>query len=611
MAEKVVLHLYDLSQGMAKAMSGRFLGKQIDGIWHTGIVVYGKEFYFGGGICKDPPGKTPYGTPIQKIDLGETEIPEDIFTEFLQEINPQFTAEKYDLFNNNCNNFTDSCSEFLVGAKIPVHITGLPKEVLSTPMGQMIKPMIDNMQKNMNQNSHPMFGNQGGSQQSFGGQQQQQGFGGFGGQNNFGGFNMNGLNGFGQNTQTGGSGGHAVLSITNPDEFTKTIKNSPAVIVDFFSFTCPPCMKIKPFFEKMAQNYQARCPGLKFVSVDTNAARMIAMSYQIQSIPTFIGFFEGSQIQKFSGADMKKLESLAFTLESKINAKSGKHTTSNEPEAPVFQLLNPNKKDFYTFSGVNYPLPIKNINGVLENFSAINQNEAKGIYDKFSQNPQENVKAFSQEEKTNLVSWIFETIFYIGISEKTLGFLDLLRMLSLDASFLDIILKNEDKIHLLVKFLDKPEQELKDLPKGLKLVLLRFLTNLTASEKSKAVFQNNINAWAELLVRAGNIYKEDKASLYPILMTFWNLVQSFSSNKDLKDVFITISHFTRLIFNDSTDNEVLLGCNLILSLLSYTNQEIKKENNAKVDKAKLAKLEFSEDANVAKISRDLADILSA
>jgi hypothetical protein len=26
------------------------LGKQIDGIWHTGIIVYGKEFYFGGGI---------------------------------------------------------------------------------------------------------------------------------------------------------------------------------------------------------------------------------------------------------------------------------------------------------------------------------------------------------------------------------------------------------------------------------------------------------------------------------------------------------------------------------------------------------------------------------
>jgi hypothetical protein len=38
----VTLNLYDLSQGMAKNMSRMIIGKQVDGIWHTGIVVYGK-----------------------------------------------------------------------------------------------------------------------------------------------------------------------------------------------------------------------------------------------------------------------------------------------------------------------------------------------------------------------------------------------------------------------------------------------------------------------------------------------------------------------------------------------------------------------------------------
>jgi hypothetical protein len=51
----VKLNVYDLSQGMAKSMSKSLCGVQIDGIWHTGIVVYGKEFYFGGGISYDPP----------------------------------------------------------------------------------------------------------------------------------------------------------------------------------------------------------------------------------------------------------------------------------------------------------------------------------------------------------------------------------------------------------------------------------------------------------------------------------------------------------------------------------------------------------------------------
>lgn len=35
----VKLHVYDLSQGMAKSMSMGLVGKQIDGIWHTGIYV--------------------------------------------------------------------------------------------------------------------------------------------------------------------------------------------------------------------------------------------------------------------------------------------------------------------------------------------------------------------------------------------------------------------------------------------------------------------------------------------------------------------------------------------------------------------------------------------
>ena len=47
---QVRLAVYDLSQGMAKQFSMGFLGKQIDGIWHTGIIIWGKEYFFGGGI---------------------------------------------------------------------------------------------------------------------------------------------------------------------------------------------------------------------------------------------------------------------------------------------------------------------------------------------------------------------------------------------------------------------------------------------------------------------------------------------------------------------------------------------------------------------------------
>jgi len=301
---------------------------------------------------------------------------------------------------------------------------------------------------------------------------------------------------------------------------------------------------------------------------------------------------------------------LAFTLEAKINSKSGKFNNGNaEPTGPSFKLLNPTKKDFYTFSGSNYALPIKNINTVLENNALLTLDTPRAIFDKFAENPQDNVKSFTQEEKTALVNWIFETITALQISDKTIGFLDLLRMLTLDATYLEIILNSQERIQAFIKFLEKSEQELKDLPKGLKLVLLRLITNLTASEKSKSVFQNDLGSFVELLSRVGTVYKDDKPSLYPIIMTLWNLVQNFSKTKELATASGTIVHFSRLIFNDNADNEVLLGTALILAWLSFGSLEIKKEINSKVDKAKLAKLEFSEDANLGKITRDLSDIL--
>ena len=57
----VNLHVYDLSGGMARQHSRQMIGQQVEGIWHTGLVAYGKEFYYGGGISYDLPGKTPFG----------------------------------------------------------------------------------------------------------------------------------------------------------------------------------------------------------------------------------------------------------------------------------------------------------------------------------------------------------------------------------------------------------------------------------------------------------------------------------------------------------------------------------------------------------------------
>lgn len=100
---RVQVYLYDLSHGMARALSQGFLGKQIDGIWHTGLVVFGSEYYFGGGIQASRPGGTMAGQPGQVIDIGYTRLPPETFHEFLRGVAHRFTAETYSLLDWNCN----------------------------------------------------------------------------------------------------------------------------------------------------------------------------------------------------------------------------------------------------------------------------------------------------------------------------------------------------------------------------------------------------------------------------------------------------------------------------------------------------------------------------
>jgi len=189
-------------------------------------------------------------------------------------------------------------------------------------MGKMMKPIIDSFQKNMMENSHPMFGQagfgQGGGNQNFGGNNNNFG-GGFGNQggnnNNFGGldinqlaqqfgqnFNNQNLGGFGgqnnfgnnnNNNTTNNNQGPAVEIVNDLGRFQNITQNSEAVIVDFFSYSCGPCMNIKPVYEKIAKDYKQKCPQIKFISVDTQKAPLIAGQFGIKAIPTFVSFYKG------------------------------------------------------------------------------------------------------------------------------------------------------------------------------------------------------------------------------------------------------------------------------------------------------------------------------
>jgi len=142
----VELFVYDLSQGLASSLSLQFVGKQFDGIWHTGISCYGYEYFFGGGIQKMFPKTTPYGLPVKTHLLGKTKKSQAEFEHWLGQQRNRFSVTTYNLMTNNCNNFTNACSQFLLGGvSIPDYILNLPMEFFETPVGQMMRSYFDNM----------------------------------------------------------------------------------------------------------------------------------------------------------------------------------------------------------------------------------------------------------------------------------------------------------------------------------------------------------------------------------------------------------------------------------------------------------------------------------
>lgn len=133
----VKLHIYDLTRGMAQVMSAAFLG----------VVVYGREYFFGGtGIQSCLPGDTVLGQPDQIHPLGATQIPYPIFIDYIRGLaDSAFRGEAYDLLQHNCNNFSNEIAQFLCGTSIPQHILDLPSEVLSTPLGQSLQPLLNSL----------------------------------------------------------------------------------------------------------------------------------------------------------------------------------------------------------------------------------------------------------------------------------------------------------------------------------------------------------------------------------------------------------------------------------------------------------------------------------
>ncbi|KAI7082316.1 DUF862-domain-containing protein [Hortaea werneckii] len=284
---EVQLYVYDLTHGMARQMSQQLLGFKIDAVYHTSLVFNGIEYFFGAGVQTCYAGTTHHGRPMEIESLGTTHLPMETILEYLESLKQIYTPESYDLFAHNCNNFTNDFAMFLVGRGIPDHITSLPKRVLDTPFGQMLKPQIDASMRTVTQAPVPPE-------------------------------NIPVANGTTSDAkpkqtpvQNGSSQDNAtrfgqVVNLTDVASLDKKLQKAgdTASTIFFTSSTCAPCKLAYPTYDQLAEEYS----NALFVKVDINAARDIAAKYQIRATPTFMSFSKGSKVDEWTGADPRTLK---------------------------------------------------------------------------------------------------------------------------------------------------------------------------------------------------------------------------------------------------------------------------------------------------------------
>ncbi|PKQ20684.1 MAG: thioredoxin [Actinobacteria bacterium HGW-Actinobacteria-6] len=89
-----------------------------------------------------------------------------------------------------------------------------------------------------------------------------------------------------------------VKEISESEFQAEVLDSAETVVVDFWAPWCGPCKMVGPELEKLA----ARTSGVKFVKVNVDESREVAIKYGVMSIPTIAKFESGNLVSQVVGA---------------------------------------------------------------------------------------------------------------------------------------------------------------------------------------------------------------------------------------------------------------------------------------------------------------------
>jgi len=94
-----------------------------------------------------------------------------------------------------------------------------------------------------------------------------------------------------------------VYQVQSVDELDQVLESEKLVVVDFFAKWCPPCTAMTPVVDKLC----AEMKNVVFAKIDVDEAGDLADSLNVEKMPTFILFRNGSKVGEYVGSEEEHL----------------------------------------------------------------------------------------------------------------------------------------------------------------------------------------------------------------------------------------------------------------------------------------------------------------
>jgi thioredoxin-like negative regulator of GroEL len=111
----------------------------------------------------------------------------------------------------------------------------------------------------------------------------------------------------------------------------KVIHVQKPVVVEFFSHSCPHCIKFRPVYTQLANSIDGEARFVKIDVIHSEANRNLAHSRGIRTVPTLEVFYHGRVIGNIVGYhETQKIVSAVKEFLSKKDENVGPGTSLNE-----------------------------------------------------------------------------------------------------------------------------------------------------------------------------------------------------------------------------------------------------------------------------------------